>query len=446
MRRGYVIFVSLVAATGGLLFGFDTAIIAGAIGYLKDQFVLNSLQEGWAVGSALVGCIAGAIIAGMLSDRLGRKRLLLISAVLFIISAIGSAFAQNLSEFVFARFIGGIGVGSASMLSPLYIAEISPARIRGSLVSLNQMAIVTGIFVAYFVGWICANIGPTNWRWMFGTETLPALLFFGLLLKVPESPRWLVKQKRIQEGLSILTKINGPKQAKAEVQDIKETIALERGSILQLLQPGLRTALLIGVMLAIFQQITGINAVLYYAPRIFEHAGFERVSAIMQSAIVGTVNMLLTIVAILLVDKLGRKPLLLTASAGMGLSFVLLGGAFYFELFEGPWVLVLILSYVGFFALAMGPVVWVVMSEIFPTRIRGRAMSIATVFLWASCFLVSLTFPVLVDRFNESFTFWMYGLICIVAFGFVWSVLPETKGKTLEEIERYWSILPSDSS
>jgi len=198
-----------------------------------------------------------------------------------------------------------------------------------------------------------------------------------------------------------LIKINGPKQANAEVQDIKETIALERGSIWQLLQPGLRTALLIGVMLAIFQQITGINAVLYYAPRIFEHAGFERVSAIMQSAIVGTVNMLLTIVAILLVDKLGRKPLLLTASAGMGLSFVLLGGAFYFELFEGPWVLILILSYVGFFALAMGPVVWVVMSEIFPTRIRGRAMSIATVFLWASCFLVSLTFPVLVDRFNK---------------------------------------------
>jgi len=437
-KKAYIYFVAFVAAVGGLLFGFDTAIIAGAMGYFKDHFAINALQEGWAVSSALVGCIVGAAAAGTISDRIGRKRLLIISAILFGISAIGSALPRSVNEFMIARFIGGIGVGSAAMLSPLYISEISPAKIRGSLVSLNQMAIVTGMLLAYFINWTLVGIGPSNWRWMFGSETIPAILFLIFMFIVPESPRWLVKQDRTKEAMDILTKINGPEKAGIEINDIKETLAQETGSIRQLFQPGLRIALMIGIVLAILQQITGINGVLYYAPRIFESVGFERSSAILQSVIIGFVNMLMTLVAILVVDKLGRKPLLLIASAGMGVSFVLTAIAFEFQFFSGTWILIFILSYIAFFALAMGPVIWVVLSEIFPTRIRGRAMSIATVFLWIACFAVSLTFPVLADKFSEALNFIIYAVMCLVTFIFVWLVLPETKGKTLEEIERHW--------
>jgi len=437
-KKAYIYFVAFVAAVGGLLFGFDTAIIAGAMGYFKDHFAINALQEGWAVSSALIGCIVGAAVAGTISDRIGRKRLLIISAILFAISAIGSALPRSVNEFMIARFIGGIGVGSAAMLSPLYISEISPARIRGSLVSLNQMAIVTGMLLAYFINWLLAGTGPANWRWMFGSETIPAFLFLIFMFIVPESPRWLVKQSRTEEALEILTKINGTGKAKNEIKDIKETLAQETGSVKQLFQPGLRIALVIGIVLAILQQITGINGVLYYAPRIFESVGLERSSAILQSVIIGFVNMLLTLVAILVVDKLGRKPLLLIASAGMGISFVLTAIAFEFQFFSGTWILIFILLYIGFFALAMGPVIWVVLSEIFPTRIRGRAMSIATVFLWIACFVVSLTFPVLADKFSEALNFIIYAFMCLVTFIFVWFVLPETKGKSLEEIERHW--------
>jgi MFS transporter, SP family, arabinose:H+ symporter len=436
--KTFVYYISFVATIGGLLFGFDTAIIAGAMVFLKEHFMLNSLQEGWATSSALVGCIAGASIAGVMSDWMGRKKFLLISALLFILSAVGSALPRTLTEFVLARFVGGIGIGAASMLSPLYIAEISPAKIRGKLVSLNQLAIVTGMLAAYFVDWICAGLGPDNWRWMFGSGVLPALVFLLLLLGVPESPRWLVKKRRTGQALETLTKVNGLEQAKVELKDIQDTIALETGSIRQLFQPGLRIVLVIGVVLAIFQQITGINAVLYYAPRIFENAGFERMSALLQSVIVGLVNLLMTLVAIFTIDKIGRKPLLLVASLGMGFAFVLVGFAFYFQQATAFWILGFILLYIAFFALAMGPVVWVVLSEIFPTRIRGRAMSIATVCLWISCFAVSLTFPVIADKLSESIAFWFYAAMCFACYVFVLKVLPETKGKTLEEIERHW--------
>jgi len=436
--RTYVIFVSIVAAIGGLLFGFDTAIVAGATRYLKDQFSLSAFGEGLAVSIVLIGCMFGAGTAGTISDRIGRKKFLLISAVFFFVSAIGCAVPHTVAEFLIFRFIGGLGIGSASILSPLYISEISPARIRGALVSVNQMAIVTGILLAYFINWIFAGVGPSNWRWMFATGAFPSLIFFALVLKVPESPRWLVKQRREAEALGVLSRVNPAEIASAEVLNIKETLTLETGKLADLFKPGFRKALFIGVVLAIFQQITGINAVLYYAPRIFERAGFERMSAIGQSTIVGFVNMLFTIIAIVLVDKIGRKPLLLTAAGGMGVSFILLGAAFKFQLFTGSLVLIFILSYVAFFAMAMGPIVWVVMAEIFPTRIRGRAMAIATVILWFSDFLVSLTFPVIADRFNESSAFWLYALMCIIDFIFMLLVLPETKGKTLEEIERRW--------
>ncbi len=437
-RQAYVIFVTVIAAIGGLLFGFDTAIVAGATRYLKDQFALTSIQEGWAVSVVLVGCMFGAGFAGAISDRIGRKKFMLVSAVLFFVSAVGCALPQNMAQFLFFRFVGGLGIGSASILAPLYIAEVSPAKIRGALVSVNQMAIVTGILFAYFVNWAFAGAGPNNWRWMYGMGALPSVVFFILLLRVPESPRWLVKKHREPEALNVLSKVNDAAAAEAEVRSIKDTILLERGSLGELFRPGFRRALLIAVVLAILQQITGINAILYYAPRIFERAGFERISAIGQSTIVGLVNMLFTVVAIVLVDKVGRKPLLLIAAAGMGVSQLLLGTAFKVESFSGTGILLLILLYIAFFAMAMGPIVWVVMSEIFPTRLRGSAMAIATVALWMADFAVTLSFPVIADRLSETTAFWFYALMCALDLVFMIFYLPETKGKTLEEIERRW--------
>jgi SP family arabinose:H+ symporter-like MFS transporter len=437
-KQAYVIFVTVIAAIGGLLFGFDTAIVAGATRYLKDQFALSSLQEGWAVSVVLIGCMFGAGFAGVISDRIGRKRFMLVSAILFFISAIGCALPQNMIQFLIFRFVGGLGIGSASILAPLYIAEVSPAKIRGALVSVNQMAIVTGILLAYFVNWAFAGAGPNNWRWMYGMGALPSVVFFLLLLRVPESPRWLVKKSREAEALEVLSRVNDRETAAGEVRSIKETILLERGSLAELFRPGFRRALFIAVVLAILQQITGINAILYYAPRIFERAGFERISAIGQSTIVGLVNMLFTIVAILLVDRVGRKPLLLIAAAGMGVSQLLLGAAFRVESFSGTGILLLILLYIAFFAMAMGPIVWVVMSEIFPTRMRGSAMAFATVALWVADFAVTLSFPVIADRLDQTTAFWFYALMCAVDLVFMVFFLPETKGKTLEEIERRW--------
>jgi SP family arabinose:H+ symporter-like MFS transporter len=437
-KQAYVIFVTVIAAIGGLLFGFDTAIVAGATRYLKDQFALSSLQEGWAVSVVLIGCMFGAGFAGVISDRIGRKRFMLVSAILFFISAIGCALPQNMIQFLIFRFVGGLGIGSASILAPLYIAEVSPAKIRGALVSVNQMAIVTGILLAYFVNWAFAGAGPNNWRWMYGMGALPSVVFFLLLLRVPESPRWLVKKSREAEALEVLSRVNDRETAAGEVRSIKETILLERWSLAELFRPGFRRALFIAVVLAILQQITGINAILYYAPRIFERAGFERISAIGQSTIVGLVNMLFTIVAILLVDRVGRKPLLLIAAAGMGVSQLLLGAAFRVESFSGTGILLLILLYIAFFAMAMGPIVWVVMSEIFPTRMRGSAMAFATVALWVADFAVTLSFPVIADRLDQTTAFWFYALMCAVDLVFMIFFLPETKGKTLEEIERRW--------
>jgi sugar porter (SP) family MFS transporter len=437
-QRAYVVFVSVIAAIGGLLFGFDTAIIAGAVRFLKVRFALSSFGEGLAVSIVLVGCMAGTWIAGTASDRVGRKRFLLISASLFFVSAVGCAIPRHLTEFLVFRFVGGLAIGSASIICPLYISEIAPARIRGALVSINQMTIVTGILLAYFVNWILVGAGPSNWRWMFAAATVPAVIFFGLVLRVPESPRWLMKQGRDEEALEVLCRVNAPGPAAAEVLSIKETLALEQGKLSELFKPGFRTALLVGVVLAVFQQITGINAVIYYSPRFFETAGLARGAAILQSTIVGLVNVLFTIVAIALVDRVGRKPLLLTACGGMGVSFILLGAAFKFQLFSGGLVLVFTLLYIAFFAMAMGPIVWVVIAEIFPTRIRGQAMAIATVALWFADFVVSLSFPVIADKLHESFAFWLYAGMCVVDFIFMLFFLPETKGKSLEDIERRW--------
>jgi SP family xylose:H+ symportor-like MFS transporter len=448
-KNYYVLWVCLVAAMGGLLFGYDTAVISGAIGFLRRHFQLDAAEMGWAASSALLGCIFGCMIAGVLSDWMGRKKTLLLAALLFSVSAIGSAIPRTLTEFIIYRIIGGIGVGTASMLSPLYIAEISPARMRGRMVSYNQMAIVSGMLIVYFVNYFIAAQGneiwniESGWRWMFGSETLPAVLFFAFLFFVPESPRWLIKQGHTDAAGQVLSRIAGAERGAQELAEIKTTIAHEQSSIKQLFSKDLRIVLIIGIVLAVLQQVTGINVFLYYAPEIFKNLGSLSDTALLQTIIVGFFNMSFTIVAIRSVDRLGRKPLMMIGAAGMGISLVSLGLAAHFQQTE-MWILIFMLGYIACFALSVGPVTWVILSEIYPTRIRGRAMSIATVCLWAANWLVSQTFPILdenpwlVSRFHHGFSFWLYGVLCLVLLLFVWQVVPETKGKSLEEIEAFW--------
>ncbi|MFB0554846.1 MAG: sugar porter family MFS transporter [Phycisphaerae bacterium] len=448
----YVMLVCMVAALGGLLFGYDTGVINGAIGPLKAHFSLDANWAGWATGCALVGCAIGAAIAGVLSDWLGRKKVLILSAILFLISAVGTALPKNITIFIIYRIIGGLGVGAASMSSPMYIAEISPARIRGRMVSVNQFAIVTGFLVVYFVNYFIALQGDqmwnqeSGWRWMFGSEALPALLLLMLLFFVPESPRWLTKQNRSDEALEILTRVDGAEYAKTELLEIKDAIAHESGSLKQLIQPGMKIVLVIGIVLAVLQQVTGINVFLYFGTEIFKKMGSETNAALLQTVVVGAVNLTFTIVAIWTVDRLGRKPLMMIGSVGMGLSLLGMGLAAYCQKTD-LWVLLFILGYIACFALSVGPVTWVILSEIFPTRIRGRAMAIATVCLWVANYVVSQTFPMmdennwLLEKFHHAFPFWLYGIFCIVLVTFIWRFVPETKGKTLEEIEKHWMNL-----
>jgi len=445
----YVFLVCFVAALGGLLFGYDTGVINGAIGPLKDHFELDEIWAGWATGCALLGCAIGAAGAGPLSDRFGRKKVLILSAIMFLISAIGTAVPPTITIFVIFRIIGGLGVGAASMSSPMYIAEISPARIRGRLVSVNQFAIVTGFLVVYFVNYFIALQGDavwnqhTGWRWMFGSETLPALLLLALLFFVPESPRWLTKQNREDEALGILSRVDGSTYAQAELSEIKDALAHESGSLTQLLQPGMRIVLVIGIALAVLQQVTGINVFLYFGTEIFKKMGSETNAALLQTVVVGAVNLTFTVIAIWTVDRLGRKPLMMVGATGMGISLLAMGLSAYLQA-TGVWMLLFILGYIACFALSVGPVTWVILAEIFPTRIRGRAMAIATVSLWIANYVISQTFPMmdenlwLVTTFHRAFPFWLYGVFCSVLLVVVWRFVPETKGRTLEEIERHW--------
>jgi len=445
----YVFLVCVVAALGGLLFGYDTGVINGAIGPLTAHFGLNDVQQGGAMGCALLGCALGAIGAGPFSDRFGRKKALVGSAGFFFGSAVGTAIPRTLTAFILYRILGGLGVGAASMISPMYIAEISPARMRGRMVSINQFAIVSGFLVVYFVNYFIALQGDAawnerlGWRWMFGSESLPALGLLILSLVVPESPRWLTKQGRTAEALHILGRVDGAAYAQAELAEIKETLRHESGSLRQLLQPGMRIILVIGIVLAVLQQVTGINVFLYFGTEIFKKMGSQTDAALLQTVVVGVVNLTFTVIAIWTVDKLGRKPLMLIGSAGMGLCLIAMGLAAYRQA-TGLWMLLFILGYIACFALSVGPVTWVILSEIFPTRIRGRAMAVATVCLWIANYLVSQTFPImdqnpwLVATFHRGFPFWLYGAFCIVLFLFVRAFVPETKGKTLEQIERRW--------
>jgi len=447
----YVFLITIVAALGGLLFGYDTGVINGAIGPLKAYFNLDEVREGWAMGCALLGCALGAAGAGAISDRFGRKKVLILSAVLFFVSAIGTAVPTTLTMFILFRIFAGLGIGAASISSPLYIAEITPARIRGRMVSINQFAIVSGISIVFFVNYFIALQGDElwnqnhGWRWMFASGALPALVLLVLLFLVPESPRWLTKQGREDEALGILTRVNGSDRARTELAEIKDTLRHETGSLGQLFQPGMKMVLVIGIVLAILQQVTGINVFLYFGTEIFKKMGSGTNAALLQTVVVGAVNLSFTVIAIWTVDRLGRKPLMMIGSTGMGICLLAMGLGAYVQT-TGLWMLLFILGYIACFALSVGPVTWVILSEIFPTRIRGRAMAVATVCLWIANYIVSQTFPMmdanpwLLQTFHRGFPFWLYGAFCIVLLLCVRAFVPETKGKTLEEIERHWLV------
>lgn len=443
VNMGVVYLLTAVAALGGLLFGYDTAVISGAIGFLQAKFELTAAMKGWAASSAIIGCIFGAMFAGYMSDRFGRKKILILTAFLFGISAIGSALPNNLTQFAIARFVGGLGVGAASMLSPLYITELAPAKVRGMLVSLYQLAIVLGILLIFFVNLLVQNMGDEawnvewGWRYMLGSETLPAVLFFVAMFFVPESPRWLAKEKREEEALAVLTRINGLGRAKEILQEIKETLREESGTLAELFSGRFRKAIVIGILLAFFTQLQGINAIMYYAPEIFKEVGTGTNSAFLQTVIVGVINVLFTFVAIWLVDRVGRKALLLFGGAGMGISLGIVGMAFFFN-WGGYVLLIFILTYVACFAASFGPVPWVILSEIFPIKMRGLAMSVATLSVWVAVYLVTQLFPILVEGIGPAYTFWIFFAVSVMAFVFVWRMIPETKEKTLEEIEHSW--------
>lgn len=442
---GFVYRITIVAAVGGLLFGYDTAVIAGAIGFLQVKFNLSPAMVGWVASCVLLGCIAGSTFAGKLSDMIGRKKVLMLSALLFIISSVGTSVPSSLTVFIAFRVLGGVGIGIASILSPLYISEIAPASIRGRLVSLNQLGIVSGILIIYFINaWIAGlydeawNVN-TGWRWMFGSGLIPSLVFFFFLFFVPESPRWLAKVGKMKQAENILVKINGPAIAAAEIAAINKTLHAEELSFGEIFKPQLRKPLLIGIGLAIFSQVTGINAIMYYAPEIFKSTGQGSNAALMQTVLVGVVNLLFTLVAIRYVDKWGRKALLLVGAGGMSLCLLVIGTAFHFHYVEGPVILSFILLYIACFAMSLGPLAFVVVSEIFPNRSRGIAMSVCIFFLWIAVFVVSQSFPVLLASIGSAATFWIFMLMGLTAFLFIWKAVPETKGKSLEEIESSFS-------
>jgi sugar porter (SP) family MFS transporter len=409
--------------------------------FLKSEFGLNEHQEGFAVSSAALGCIIGPLVAAALSDRIGRRGTLAVAAILLLVSALGTAMPNDMLTFNAFRIVGGVGVGLASIVSPMYIAEMAPARLRGRLVSVNQLAIVIGLFSAIVVSYALSY--REDWRWMFGSEAFPALAWLVLLFTLPESPRWLVEKGREAEALALLNKSEGPVQSSVALAEIKQSMSEEVGTWSELFQPGMRTALLVAVMLAIFQQITGVSILLVYAPRIFESAGFVLPSdAIWQAIPLNVWNIFCTAVAFWLVDRWGRRPLLLMGTSGMALGLLLMGLCFHFQ-WTGYAVVVMMFLCVGAYVSSLAPLAWLIMSEIFPTRVRGRAMSIAGIALWLAFFGASQIFPFLTQYFEDKYdspagVFWLFSGVCLTALVFSWRMVPETKGRTLEAIAASW--------
>ena len=434
----YLLTISVVTALGGLLFGFDISVISGTIPFLQEFFELNESMKGWVVSSALIGCILGASYAGRLGDKFGRKNILLLVSILFGISAIGSGLSNSISTFIFYRVLGGIAVGGASVLAPMYIAEVSPAHLRGRMVSINQLTIVIGISMAYYSNYFLLQIGENAWRWMFAAEAVPALLFFVALFIVPESPRWLVARHQEEKAKHILQKVAGIDFARFELQEIKESLAgsEKRGTLKDAFQKKYSVILFLGIFLAVFQQWSGINVIFFYAPDIFAKANMGVDAALFQTTLIGVMNVLFTILAMRVIDKIGRKKLMLIGSAGMAVCYVFIGYLFQIERTADWMLLTFILLTPAFFAFGLGPTVWVVLSEIFPNKIRGAAMSVATFSLWVASYLLTLTFPIFVEALSAGITFWIYAVICIIGFTVIFKYLPETKGVSLEQLEK----------
>lgn len=453
--KNNVTFLAMIAALGGFLFGYDTAIISGTIGFVKTQFELSTVLEGWYVSSALVGTILGVSVAGILSDKFGRKNILIMSGTFFALSAMGCAVSGSFIGLVIYRILGGIGVGIASMLSPLYISEIAPANKRGRLVALYQLAITFGILVAYFANAyllslstsesFTATSGMTHkifvaevWRAMLGSETIPAILFLLLLFTIPKSPRWLTMKGKKERAKSILSRFITQEEADIEIQNVVEVLSKESGGIKAVFSGPFKLAMIIGISLALLSQVSGINAIIYYGPKILEEGGLQLGEALGGQVIIGIVNVLFTFVALWKIDDLGRKPLLTYGIIGIMVSLLVVGSLFYFEVNNTYLLMIFILTFIACFAFSFGPVTWVLLSEIYPLKIRGAAMSVATMAVWVGTTFVGQMTPWFLENLKPYGTFWFFATCMIPAIYLAVKVLPETKGKTLEEIENYW--------
>ncbi len=448
--------VCFVASLGGVLFGFDTAVISGTFSFVEQYFSLDKIEVGWFASSALVGAIIGAAVAGGLSDKYGRKPILIVAGLLFFISAFGSMIPPSFLMLIGARLIGGFGVGMASVLAPLYISELAPPKIRGRLVALYQLSIVTGILLAYFSNWFLLGLSKENqmvfqetgifhkvfiaevWRGMFGSEMIPSGLFILLLFFIPESPRWLIKNSGEQKGYGILARISGETIAKLELIEIKQTLEHVQEKIIELLKPGLRLALIVGVGLSVFGQFTGVNIIVYYGPSIIESAGFKLDSALQFQVAIGIINLVFTLIALWKIDKWGRRPLLIGGMSAVFISLIIIAIQFSTGLASGIWIVIMLCVYMASLAISINAVIWVLIGEIFPTRIRGRAMSIATFANWGINFLTAFIFPWYVAKIGMSAGFFTFAAMCLLATIFFYKYVPETKGKSLEEIENHW--------
>ena len=451
----YVVSLALVSALGGLLFGYDWVVIGGAKPFYEVYFDIGNQPslQGWAMSSALIGCIIGALIAGTLSDKYGRKNLLIIAAGLFVVSAFGTGDTNVFLLFIIYRMLGGVGIGLASTLSPMYIAEISPSDFRGRFVSINQLTIVIGILAAQIINiWIAEPVPPnvtdaeiisswngqSGWRWMFWAELIPAILFFVTMFLVPKSPRFLAKMGNYEAVTKILSRIGGKAYAEQEIDNIKESLknaSDDKVSYQTLFSKDIAPIVLIGIVLAVFQQWCGINVIFNYAQEVFEAANYNINDMYLNIIITGGVNLVFTFVAMRLVDKLGRKKLMLFGSSGLALIYLVLGALYYME-FSGWPVLMIVVAAIAIYAMSLAPVTWVVLSEIFPNRVRGIAMSLATLSLWVASFILTFTFPILNNLLGTHGSFWIYSIICLGGYLFIYKKLPETKGKSLEEIEK----------
>ncbi len=436
----FVYFIAIISGISGMLFGFDTGVISGAILFIKTQYNLSSFLTGFIVSAVLIGAVIGALIGGYLADRFGRKKVIIFASIIFIFGAIFTAVAPTIIVLSIGRIIVGIAIGIASFTAPLFISEDAPPKIRGALVSFNQLAITIGIVISYLVDYAFSPI--QGWRYMFGLAAIPGIALLIGMLFLPESPRWLIDHGDIEDGRKVLQRVRNKTNVEDEVNGIQTSLEKEKGGISELLNSKNKPALIIGVALAIFQQVTGINTVIYYAPTIFQYAGFESSSAAIFATVgVGLVNVGMTAVALKLLDKVGRRPLLLLGLAGMSATLILLGIAFFLPSLIsviGPLAATFLMLYIAFFAIGLGPVFWLLISEIYPLKIRGTAMSIVTEANWGSNLIISLTFLLLIGSIGKSGTFWLFAGIGLLGFLFTFYYVPETKNRTLEEIEEHW--------